>query len=191
MVVLHAVWVFTLIFIGSCCAGCLIGMLTAVIMKFTSVQKLPLVEQTLFTLLSYVVLRPFIFFLCFLFALFRPPILFQQMSIRPPIPDVHSSIRKSIRGSTLLDLHSPFSPSPPRARAKTHTHTHTHAFSRALSCDADLSPLNTMLCATNVVTGTARSLSARLQGSRASLPFCFAGSRRRTTRSATCPRSRK
>lgn len=49
----HALWVFTLIFCGSLAVGCFIGMVTAIIMKFTSIQKLPLVEQALFALLSY------------------------------------------------------------------------------------------------------------------------------------------
>jgi NhaP-type Na+/H+ or K+/H+ antiporter len=49
----HALWVFTLIFLGSLAVGCFIGMVTSLIMKYTSVQKLPLVEQALFTLLSY------------------------------------------------------------------------------------------------------------------------------------------
>eukprot|EP00041_Stephanoeca_diplocostata_P029057 m.847771 g.847771 ORF g.847771 m.847771 type:complete len:614 (-) comp23486_c0_seq5:2231-4072(-) len=53
MSVLHAILIFIIIFTGSFAVGCLTGMVTALLMKFTSVQRLPMVEMALFVLVSY------------------------------------------------------------------------------------------------------------------------------------------
>jgi hypothetical protein len=57
--------VFLFIFFGSFAVGCLVGMVTALTMKFTKIGDFPQLETALFVLLSLV--HPLVSFVCFLF----------------------------------------------------------------------------------------------------------------------------
>eukprot|EP00048_Salpingoeca_helianthica_P008287 m.120974 g.120974 ORF g.120974 m.120974 type:complete len:588 (-) comp14565_c0_seq3:473-2236(-) len=51
---LNSIWVFLLIFFGSMACGCLVGMTTAFVVKFTSLKENPAAETALFFLFSFI-----------------------------------------------------------------------------------------------------------------------------------------
>eukprot|EP00049_Salpingoeca_infusionum_P026298 m.24870 g.24870 ORF g.24870 m.24870 type:complete len:621 (-) comp8649_c0_seq1:223-2085(-) len=49
----YSLWVFILVFLGSFAAGTLFGMISSLLFKFSNIKKYPLLECTIFFLLSY------------------------------------------------------------------------------------------------------------------------------------------
>eukprot|EP01147_Barroeca_monosierra_P003091 gene3090-8195_t len=51
--IFYSVWMFLLIFVGSLACGMFLAMITSTIFKFSDIKRFPLLETTIFVLLSY------------------------------------------------------------------------------------------------------------------------------------------